>query len=366
MRRILMNQKTVKERNAIRVIQRGSRREYCRAWGGPRTRIGKLVRMNSGEFNGLQTDNPLPEHIQVQDILDLLEQNQLTGMSGNGVPVRNKIEMLLKKTGPKLLLINGVECEPGLLHDEWILASSRDEVMKGIQILSDAIRFDRRVLAHKVLKKDRRNRWSAAGIEDLMVPARYPMGEERLLIKQVFGLDIPKGAYPADQGILVLNVQTVVQIYRLLAKQYRDGRYVTLADLGSGEARVVFVERGEYIKAKLLRYFPHDAETDCFAGSGIMSSAPVDEQEIFTDQICFAAIGQPAKLSNITDCKGCGSCNRKCPSKVDVRGIVKTLERDPQANLKGFGAENCISCGSCTFFCRAGKDISEYLDTYRR
>jgi len=366
MRRILLNQTTVKERTAIRVIQKDSRRVYCHAWGGPRTRIGKLVRMNSGEINGQQTGNPLPEHIQVQDILDLLEQNQLMGMSGNGVPVRNKMETLLKQTGPKLLLINGVECEPGLLHDEWILANSRDEVMKGIQILSDTIRFDRSVLAHKVLKKDRRNRWASAGIEDHMVPARYPMGEERLLIKQVFGLDIPKGSYPADQGILVLNVQTVVQIYRLLAKQYRDGRYVTLADLGSGEARVVFVERGEYIKTKLSSYFPHDAKTECFAGSGILLSAPIDEQEIFTDQICFAAIGQPAKLSNHIACKGCGTCNRKCPAKVDVRGIVKTLERDRQADLKGFGIENCISCGSCTYFCRASKDITEYLDTYRR
>jgi heterodisulfide reductase subunit C len=47
---------------------------------------------------------------------------------------------------------------------------------------------------------------------------------------------------------------------------------------------------------------------------------------------------------------------------VNVKKIVKRREKDKQADISDLGAENCIHCGSCTFFCRAGKDISEYLE----
>ncbi len=369
MSKILMNQIAVKERPEIRLIQKTARREYRRVWGGPRSRIGKLVRLRPEEVKEQQqglSPQLSPALPTLEILLNLIERNQMTGMSGNEFPVQKKIEVLMRHKGPKYLLINGVECEPGLLHDEWILANLRDEVTRGIQLLAGAIPFERCVLAHKALRKDRSNRLRMEGIEEQLIPAKYPMGEERILVKHVFHREIPRDGYPAQQGILVVNVQTVVQIYRMVTEQYREGRYVTLADLDSGEARVIFVQKGEKIRSRLREIFSRDADADCFAGSGILSAELVQEDDTFEDQICFAAIGQPAKLSNKTDCKGCGACNRKCPAGVDVRRIVRTLERDSHADLAGLGAEKCISCGSCTFFCHAGKDISEYMDLYRR
>lgn len=188
-----------------------------------------------------------------------------------------------------------------------------------------------------------------------MIAARYPMGEERLLIRQVFGKGLARGAYPVDEGILVMNVQTVYQIYSLLTDQYHNGRFVTLADLDRGFARVEYVKRGENIEEKLKSCFPQDGDAVCFAGSGIMCAHIAENDECFSDSISFAAIGQSANISNDAACKGCGMCSRKCPAGVNVKKIVKRREKDKQADISDLGAENCIHCGSCTFFAEPGK-----------
>ena len=305
---------------------------------------------------------PLPTEVDLHRILELLQECDLTGMSGNGFSVKTKLELLIQHQSGKMLLINGVECEPGLIHDEWMLKNHWDEVSKGVQLLCKAIPFERCVLAHKIPREERRTKRKTIGFEEYIVPVKYPLGEEHLLIKQVFGETLQKNENPVAAGILVLNVQTIYQIYCLLTEQYHNGRYITLADIDSGEARVEYIKRGENIREKLKICFPRDTEVKYFAGSGIMSAHEIEDDEEFSDQISFAAIGDPADISNKAACKGCGKCNRKCPSGVNIKNIVKRREIDSQADISDLGAENCIHCGTCTFFCRAGKNIAEYLE----
>jgi Na+-translocating ferredoxin:NAD+ oxidoreductase RnfC subunit len=360
MDRILLNQKTINSRRELKKIQKASMRGYCRGKSISKTKIGKLVRLATSQE--MEKDTPSLSHeVSLDRLLELLGLYHLTGMSGNGFSIKTKLESFLQNQSPKYLLINGVECEPGLIHDEWILHNYWNEVSEGIQFMSQMIPFQRCVLACKMTKEERRIVKVAKGFEVCIIPARYPMGEEHLLVKQVFGKILQRKEHPVDAGILVMNVQSIYQIYCLLTEHYQNGRYVTLTDLDSGEARVTYATRGESIKEKLLECFPQNKSKNFFAGSGIMSAHEIKEEECFADQISFASIGYPAKISNDTACKGCGTCNRKCPSGVNVRKIVKLREADNQADISDLGIENCISCNSCTFFCKAGKNISEYL-----
>lgn len=361
MDRVLLNQKAVKMRKTLKKNQKDSLRGYYGRRSISKTKIGKLFTCTSSEIAEERAISA-PSEGSLDRILELLETIDLSGMSGNGFSVRKKLELLLQHPSQKFLLINGVECEPGLLHDEWILENHWAEVSRGIQLISEVIPFERCVLARKLPRAEKGKKRDTAGFEECVIAARYPMGEERLLIRQVFGKVLARGTYPADEGILVMNVQTVYQIYSLLTDQYHNGRFVTLADLDRGFARVEYAKRGENIEEKLKSCFPQDGDAMCFAGSGIMSAHIAENDECFSDPISFAAIGQSANISNDAACKGCGMCSRKCPAGVHVKKIVKRREKDKQADISDLGAENCIHCGSCTFFCRAGKDISEYLE----
>ena len=317
--RILLNQKMVNEYRGLRENQKSSRKAYCRGKSVTKTKLGKLVRLcletsetgaeNTPEnkaFRNLEEQKNAVEQnqrsINKERLLHLLEEYPLTGMSGNGFGVKDKLEALPEN--PRVLLVNGVECEPGLLHDEWLLQNFEEEISQGMDFLCQCIPFERRIIACKVLREDRkaygkkqkvkrehgRERKDKrecndgykggykSGYEVCNVPAVYPMGEEHLLIRQVLGEELNREEKPSDAGILVMNVQTVYQIYCLITGQYQGGR-----------------------------------------------------------------------------------CNRKCPAGVDIREIVKIREKNPKADISNYGIENCIHCKSCTFFCRAGKNIQEYL-----
>jgi Na+-translocating ferredoxin:NAD+ oxidoreductase RnfC subunit len=63
------------------------------------------------------------------------------------------------------------------------------------------------------------------------VPNRYPIGAEKILIKEVLGITIAQNVIPADCGILVLNVQTVHAIYEAIYGNCKPNtKFITVAE----------------------------------------------------------------------------------------------------------------------------------------
>ena len=360
MDRMLQNHKEVMSRKALRRIQKQSIREYKGGKSISKTKIGKIVERKGVQEHVYIPTGSLSKH-SVSDLITALKNVHLTGMSGNDFPVSEKIERILKCPS-RILIVNGVECEPGLIHDRWLLENAWAQIKSGIETLQEMVGFQRCILAYSMKRTQPKNKRSENTFEICHVPARYPMGEEHYLIKQLLGTEIKKEEYPVDKGILVLNVQTIFQIFCVLAGAYQNGRYITAANMNTGEASVVYVERNANIKQKVREIFAERAELPCFAGHGMMYSHEVTDTEVFLDSTCFVAIGKPANITNQNACKGCGRCNRKCPSGVRIREIVKRREKNMQADISDLGLENCIHCGSCTYFCKAGKNTMAYFD----
>lgn len=360
MNRVLLNQKEVSKRKGIRSLQKQSIRAYGKGKSVIKAKIGKLVSIVEDSKNEPFLTKAV-KPFDIEALLHAIKSVQLTGMSGNGYPVHGKIEKVLQSPS-RIFIINGVECEPGLLHDRWLLENHWEGIRSGIEALQEAIGFDRCILAYSMSREQRKSKQKQESIEICHVPSRYPMGEERCLIHQVLGKEIGKEEYPAEQGILVLNVQTVFQIACILSNTYQNGRYITAANMETGEAKVIYVERNTNIKQRMSEIFPANMDSAYFAGGGIMAAHEVTDEDTFTDSICFVAVGKPAHITNEHTCKGCGKCNRKCPAGVNIREIVKRREKDIHADISGLGMEKCIHCGCCIFFCRAGKDTLAYFD----
>ena len=358
MEQVLINQKSLRERKNIKQIQKASFRKYGRGKKSIlKNRMGKMVAVAEPTIRS-RTEGVFVPEIPQEELLRILRESQLTGMSGNNFPVVQKLESFLRsKKEKRMLIVNGVECEPGLLHDEWLLEHCFDEIRAGIQLICRTLKIRNSVLAVKTSSVP-----EARGIHVCCVPARYPMGEEHILIRQLLGIQMEKEQHPAEEGFLVINVQTVYQIYHLCQKTYQDGRYVTLANLDTGEAKVAFVKNGEGIRNTLERIFQNQKNRKCFAGGGILSAHPIDGEECFSGNVSFAAIGEPANVSNDNPCRKCGKCSRKCPMGVDVKEIVRRREHNQNADITGLGLEKCIHCNSCTYFCSAGKNIASLLE----
>lgn len=374
MEKIILNEKTVVKRKKLKDIRKQYNKTYAYGRSNLKAGLGKVVclkesagiekgmmyqekRMEPSSFSG--------EKWKPEKLMNELDNINLSGMSGNGFPVNRKLEKVSMNLPAKILIVNGVECDPGLLHDRWLISNRLEQVKQGISFLKQMLAFERCILAYSMDKQERKKQKkekSTEAFEVCHVPARYPMGEEHFLIKQILGIELEKESYPSEHGILVMNVQTVYQIYCLLTGTYENGRWVTLVNLNTGEAGIHYVLRGENIKEKLKEVFGESRDLPCFAGGGIMSAHEVITEEVFSDAICFAAVGNHADINNQHRCRGCGKCNRMCPAGVNVREIVRRREKDINADISDLGIEKCVKCGCCTFFCKAGKNTTAYFD----
>lgn len=327
--------------------------------------IGKLIYLSS-EVPVLDKEVPLRKSLDsltANELISKIEDMKLCGQSGNGFLVSEKMKTLLdsKKT-KRTLIINGVECEPGLLHDEWLLENRKEEILKGIKYVNDALDFQQIILAKKEDSKIS-NLNSTTNINVKSVPNRYPMGEEHFLIEELLKLKIGRDVVPAKEGILVLNIQTIFQIYHIINNSYENGHYITIANLATSEAKIAFIENGYSIKDLLLKSLGEGKLY--YAGQGILSAHEIEEDEVFTEKISFAAIGNEYPIYDDNPCKKCGRCTRKCPSGVKVKDIVIANEQGQKIERNQYLQQQCIGCGSCTYFCKAGKNVEAIVKESR-
>lgn len=139
----------------------------------------------------------------------------IVGMGGGEFPASAKFAVA---AGIHTLVVNGVECEPGTTVDTELLLHASELVCAGAEALARAAGASAIVLAVAGSDKARRAAslypWRA-----LRMPAGYPGGAERLIVRRLTGRRLPAGALPTRVGLLVQNVATV----RAIGRAVRDG-----------------------------------------------------------------------------------------------------------------------------------------------
>lgn len=359
----LLTRKEVRKNKDIRRVQKNAKKRYRPIKGRfPKVRIDKVVELRTGEsfvdLTGKTVKQNSSNNTSLEEFLKKVENNGLIGLSGDGFPTCEKIKTLLHaKVSEKYFIINGVECEPGLIHDEWLLTEKLEKVVSGVKALSEFISFHKVILATKKADIKEQEIFSLH-----MVPNRFPMGEEKILIAEILGMQLGRNQIPAEQGILVLNVQTVIALGEIFDGSYQAGaRYITVSDFITGEAVVAKVKVGMNVIEILQMTLGKRINEKKYAGGGIMKGHEVGNEEVITLMTNFVAYGNSVVYANEAKCRKCGGCTRYCPVGVEVMQIVKGLEKDKNADVSAFHPEFCIGCGTCTYRCHAGKNTMQLV-----
>lgn len=378
MEMMLINKKTVRHNKAMKTAQRLAARRYGRvrkrdggvsAGKAPKLKISKVAVLNSDTLisfpENANTTMPTPEkgtgeipNLSAQELIAKLAGEKLLGLSGGGFPTAEKLKRFVEtreKAG--YLIINAVECEPSLLHDEWILTHCYEEVKLGIEILEKSLALKKTYIAAKIGNP-------GVGSEAcyVQVPNRYPIGQEKLLIRWILGTELQNSDIPVEKGILVLNIQTVLAIGRIVRNaEKKNFRYFTAIHLSDATASIVEAPMGmnaEKIAKKLANSFSYSG--NIYIGGGIMCTHILTEADIINASTCVLAFGD-AVVFQETKCKGCGACTANCPGGVDVRGIIRAMEKGQTANFEQFHPERCIGCWACSYVCHAGKNVTKQI-----
>ena len=131
----IINKKSVRKNQAIKKIVKQGKKVYQKGSKKVlKSYIGKVVQINSMELLGTENrvNKPLnKEQVTREYFLKKLGASGLIGMGGGCFPVIEKINTFLSSDAEnRKIIINAVECEPGLKQDEWLLYNRKDEILQ--------------------------------------------------------------------------------------------------------------------------------------------------------------------------------------------------------------------------------------------
>ncbi|TQV81131.1 NADH dehydrogenase subunit [Exilibacterium tricleocarpae] len=145
-------------------------------------------------------------------LVEQVRQAGVVGAGGAGFPCYVKIGSPVD-----VLIANGAECEPLLNKDQVIIQQFTEALLEGMRLLQRETGAGRMVLAvkkkHQASIEHLRPRLPA-DIELKVMPNVYPAGDEYELVYEITGQRIPAGGLPRDVGVLVQNVETLVNVQR--------------------------------------------------------------------------------------------------------------------------------------------------------
>ncbi|NLA86319.1 MAG: hypothetical protein GX847_03350, partial [Clostridiales bacterium] len=144
----------------------------------------------SGE-NDTEDTGDIPS---AEEILRRIENSGVFGMGGAAFPAAKKIRTVMtSETADRHLIVNAAECDPGLLHDKWLLKSRTKEIIKGIEALRKCVPFKSVTVAAKRFDGIR----FPAPVRTFTVNDFYPAGVQTLLVGNILGSPL-KGRPPAE------------------------------------------------------------------------------------------------------------------------------------------------------------------------
>lgn len=342
---MLVNKKIIKKNRTIRKNIKESRKLF----NHKRKDIGKFY----------FTNNFVKEELilkpQEKDLIELLDSYEFKGCSGNDTLTSLKIKAIKNYQGRKKLIVNGIECDPSLIHDSLLAKYCMKEIKEGIKFLKEYLNIEDAYIA---LKKIDEENYADETCKTAYLDYFYPLGEEHILINELLNMEIDTKTYPTEKGVIVLNIQTVYQIYKIVNGAYDNSRYVTIADLNKAIVKAVKISYNTSIMDTLKKVLDYNGE-DVYAGTGALNCHKM-ENETFMKDTNFVAISSFPQIT-VKKCIGCGKCTRNCPRDIDVCKVIKELSKDINADISMYNVEKCIHCGLCAYNCGAGMNINDML-----
>lgn len=293
----------------------------------------------------------------------------IVGMGGAAFPSAVKLQVS-RRSGVRTLILNGGECEPYLTCDDRLMRERAAEIVVGIQLIARAVG------AHEVLVGIEANKPEAivamraaaagTGVEVRIVPALYPMGSEKQLIRALTGREVPAGGRAADIGVLVHNVGTAWAVQQALVHGRPLVRRIVTVSGGAvarpgnlevpigAPARALFEYCGGYCTppARLVMGGP------MMGAQMLHAEIPVVKGTSGLLALTAAELG----AARPGPCIRCSSCVRACPVGLLPLEMAARIRANDLDGAVEYGLKDCIACGSCAYVCPSSIPLVHYFD----
>ena len=294
--------------------------------------------------------------------LERIQDCGVHGLGGAGFSASRKLDRSSKKEHRiHTLIINAVECEPLISCDESLLMTDSVKIVRAIQNIIVFTDCEKCIVAIEDDKHQALNALSnamthfngALRFELKLLPAVYPAGAEKPLVERLTHINLPAGSYPADSGIVCINVSTVLAIDEARQGYPMVSRIVTIAgDLALNPVNVR-VRYGTSLTDVLTQTDNHhNIGKACIRIGGPLSGFVVDDLSIPVTATTNSIIVEKPKATALQmACIRCSACSDICPVDLLPQQLFQysVSENTKQAEMTGINS--CIECGCCDLVC---------------
>lgn len=302
-----------------------------------------------------------------------LQKAGLVGMGGAAFPTHVKYKV---PAGKKIerFLVNGCECEPFLTADHRLMAEHPEGILRGTEIAATRLGVDDTVIGVELNKGDAiealnealAKRQHGVPVRVVPLPVKYPQGAEKMLIRAVYGLEVPPPpGLPLDVGCLVNNVGTMAAI----ADYFDRGkplieRIVTVSGPGVRRPANVLVPIGTSVRDVLDHCGGLVSDTREVVMGGPMMGTPLASLDVpilkGTSGI-LAFTEEQTRLPKEYTCIKCGRCVDACPHFLNPSLLSRLARAGRYEEARRQMLMDCVECGSCSFTCPSGIPIVQLI-----
>ena len=162
-----------------------------------------------------------------QETIAKIKDAGVVGAGGAGFPTHVKVS-----TAVNTIVVNGAECEPLLRVDQQLMDVMAVEMIKGLEVVIAITGAQEGVIALKA-----KHTKVITVLEELIAkkPIRihilddfYPAGDEHVTLYEATGRLIPQGGIPVKVDCIVINVETLINVYNASQGKSVTHSYLTV------------------------------------------------------------------------------------------------------------------------------------------
>lgn len=184
-----------------------------------------VVEEITDEYIVIKADEDQPEEFvqipETDDMLEAIEFAGVVGAGGAGFPAHVKLKADL--TGG-CVIANAAECEPILKHNIEYLENHPDELVRGVKYMMEITRADKGYIA---IKPHHTKALIALGkackdepnISLKYLPNMYPAGDERVIVRELLGVELQPGQLPLEAHAVISNVESIKNMVRAIEQR---------------------------------------------------------------------------------------------------------------------------------------------------
>ena len=309
-----------------------------------------------------------PDKLSKEEILNRVKEAGIVGLGGATFPTHVKLQPPPDKK-IDTIIINGCECEPFITSDHRLMLEHGEEILKGLEIMMKVLGCNEAYIGIESNKPDAIENMekivSESNISGEVIveslPAQYPMGAEKTLLKRILGREVPIGGLPMDVGVVVQNVGTLKAIYDVIYAGIPLVERVLTVSGAVKEPKNVISRFGTPANEIIDYCGGTTSNADVVIFGGPMMGIAQISFDTPTTKGTNSILIQKNNKEVESNCIRCGTCVENCPMNLMPLMYVAYVKKNMYDELKDYWIDNCVECGSCAYGCPANIPLVQYI-----